>query len=153
MRSTVGITGAKSRPGFAVPDSVHQVKLASPCGLPLRRTVMRASPSVGSTSTASAAISMRIGPPLPARADVSAVEGRAGTAAAPGLTAAAPGLGVGLGNAVAAIGAAAIGAAAIGAAAIGAAAIGAAALAPVALAAAVVLRAVAVGAGAGFARG
>src|SRR6266403_3601342 len=119
MRSTLGITGAKSRPGLAVPDSVHHVKLASPCKSPLRRTVTRATASLGSTSTVSAVISTRIGPALPARADVSP-EGRAYVVAAPGLDA-------GVGGATAAAvagGAVAVGAAAVGAAAVGVAAVG-----------------------------
>src|SRR5882724_12389556 len=134
MRSTLGITGVKSRPGIAVPDSVHHVKLASPCGLPLRRTVMRAAWSLGSTSTVSAAISIRICPALPARADVSLVEGRAGAAAAPGL-----GAGVG--------GAAAVGAAAVGAAAAGVVVEGAETVEAVAVGA-VVVGAVTIGAAA-----
>ena len=126
MCSTLGITGAKSRPGFAVPDSVHHVKLASPCRLPLRRTVTRASRSLGSTSTVSAAISTRIGPALPARADVPLVGAQAADAAA------APGLGVGAGGA-AAIGAEAVRAAAVGAATVGAATVGAATVGAVAV--------------------
>src|SRR6266404_3095373 len=98
MRSTLGITGAKSRPGLAVP-----------CKSPLRRTVTRATASLGSTSTVSAVISTRIGPALPARADVSP-EGRAYVVAAPGLDA-------GVGGATAA--AVAGGAVAVGAAAVG----------------------------------
>src|SRR6266478_556977 len=121
MRSTLGITGAKSRPGLAVPDSVHHVKLASPCKSPLRRTMTRATASLGSTSTVSVVISTRIGPALPARADVSP-EGRAYVVAAPG-----PDAGVGGATAAAvAGGAVAVGAAAVGVAAVGIVVFGAA---------------------------
>src|ERR1700722_12919832 len=53
-----GITAEKSLPGFAVPDSVHQVKFASPRKLPLRRTVTSADDSAAGTSTKSAANSI-----------------------------------------------------------------------------------------------
>src|SRR5258708_30109079 len=150
MCSTLGIAGAKSRPGFAVPDSVHHVKLASPCTLPLRRTVMRAAWSLVSTSTASDAISTRIGPALPARTDVSPMEGRAPVEGRAGAVAA-PGPGVGLGGAATVgavattVEAATVGAEAVGAVAAGA--VGAAAVGVVAVVAAL-LEAVAVGAGA-----
>src|SRR4029077_9974703 len=110
MCSPLGITGAKSRPGFAVPDSVHHVKLASPCTLPLRRTVMRAAWALGSTSTVSEAVSTRIGPALPARTDVPPVDGEAGAVAAPG-------------PAVVLRGAVVVGTVAVGAATAGAAAV------------------------------
>jgi hypothetical protein len=93
MCSTRGMTGVKSRPGFAVPDSVHQVKLASPWRLPLRRTKTSAVLSAAGTSTVSAANSTRMGPALAVRADVSLVEERA--------AAAARGLGDGVGAAAA----------------------------------------------------
>src|SRR6202030_3792831 len=53
-----GITAEKSLPGFAVPDSVHQVKFAAPRKLPLRRTVTSADDSAAGTSTKSAANSI-----------------------------------------------------------------------------------------------
>src|ERR1700722_6781700 len=105
-----GTSGAKSRPGFAVPDSVHHLKLASPCTLPLRRTVTRASRSVGSTSAVSAAISMRTGPAFAARADASLVGGR-------GIVGAVRGAGVDVGGA-AVTGAVAVRAVDVGAAAV-----------------------------------
>jgi hypothetical protein len=98
MCSTRGMTGVKSRPGFAVPDSVHQVKLASPWRLPLRRTKTSAVLSAAGTSTVSAANSRRMGPALAARADVSPVEER--------VAAAARGLGEGVGATAAMRGAA-----------------------------------------------
>src|SRR5258708_14423397 len=119
MCSTLGIAGAKSRPGFAVPDSVHHVKLASPCTLPLRRTVMRAAWSLGSTSTVSETISTRIDPALPARTDVSPADGRAGAVAAPPPVVALRG--------AAAVGTLAVCGAASGAGAVESAALGAAA--------------------------
>src|SRR5271167_3797737 len=61
IRWICGTTGTKSVPGFAVPDSVHQVKLIAPCELPLRRTTTRALLSPAGTSTVAAATSMRAG--------------------------------------------------------------------------------------------
>src|SRR5277367_6743916 len=81
MCSTRGMTAVKSRPGFAVPDSVHQVKPESPWRLPLRRTKTSAVLSAAGTSTVSATNSTRLGPALAARADVSPVEERAAAAA------------------------------------------------------------------------
>src|ERR1700723_3077606 len=71
------MTGVKSCPGFAVPDSVHQVKGASPCRLPLRWATRLAVVSGAWTSTASAANSMRVGPALAVRAAASPAEVRA----------------------------------------------------------------------------
>ena len=91
---------------------------------------------------------MRIGPALPARTDVSLVEGR--------VTAAARGPGVDAGGARG-TGAAAVGAAGIGAAAVGAVAVGLVAVGALAIGAAIfeapVFGAVTLGVGVGFARG
>jgi hypothetical protein len=57
-----GTTGVKSIPGFAVPDSVHQVKVVSPRKLPLRFTETWANNSAAGTSMLSAAISILEGP-------------------------------------------------------------------------------------------
>ena len=57
-----GTIAEKSTPGFAVPDSVHQVKFASPRKLPLRRTVTWADDSATGTSIVSAANSILEGP-------------------------------------------------------------------------------------------
>src|ERR1700730_6197888 len=62
MYASCGTTGEKSAPGFAVPDSVHQVKFVSPRTLPLRRTVTSANGSPAGTSIVSAAISNLGGP-------------------------------------------------------------------------------------------
>ena len=104
MRSERGIAGAKSRPGFAVPDSVHHLKLASPWRLPRRWTVTLAIVSPGWTSTVSAAISMRIGPAAAARADASLMVGRVDESALrlDGATEGAAGSGAGIGFARAA---------------------------------------------------
>src|ERR1700678_3989685 len=53
--ASCGTTAEKSAPGFAVPDSVHQVKLVSPRKLPLRCTVIWADAWPAGTSTVSAA--------------------------------------------------------------------------------------------------
>src|ERR1700722_17683643 len=53
--ASCGTTAEKSAPGFAVPDSVHQVKLVSPRKLPLRCTVICADAWPAGTSTVSAA--------------------------------------------------------------------------------------------------
>lgn len=53
--ASCGETAEKSAPGFAVPDSVHQVKLVSPRKLPLRCTVTWADGWPAGTSTVSAA--------------------------------------------------------------------------------------------------
>src|SRR5882757_7841950 len=52
--ASCGTAAEKSVPGFAVPDSVHQVKLVSPRELPLRCTVTSADLSPAGTSTVSA---------------------------------------------------------------------------------------------------
>src|SRR5258707_14609911 len=52
--ASCGTAAEKSVPGFAVPDSVHQVKLVSPRELPLRCTVTSADLSPAETSTVSA---------------------------------------------------------------------------------------------------
>ena len=62
MYASCGTTGKKSVPGFAVPDSVHQVKCVSPRRLPLRRTVTSAEDSAGGMSMVSAVISNLDGP-------------------------------------------------------------------------------------------
>src|ERR1700733_9351923 len=53
--ASCGTTAEKSAPGFAVPDSVHQVKLVSPRKSPLRCTVIWADAWPAGTSTVSAA--------------------------------------------------------------------------------------------------
>src|SRR3984957_6350408 len=53
--ASCGTTAEKSAPGFAVPDSVHQVKLVSPRKLPLRCTVIWGDGWPAGTSTVSAA--------------------------------------------------------------------------------------------------
>src|SRR6202046_4676607 len=53
--ASCGTTAEKSAPGFAVPDSVHQVKLVSPRKIPLRCTVIWADAWPAGTSTVSAA--------------------------------------------------------------------------------------------------
>jgi hypothetical protein len=74
MYASRGTTAEKSIPGFAVPDSVHQLKFVSPRKLPLRRTVTMANNSPAGTSTVSAAISTLEGPKGPAdRAGVAGV--------------------------------------------------------------------------------
>jgi len=61
MCATCGTTGTKSVPGFAVPDSVHQVKPTSPRTLPTRRTTTRALASPAATSTVAVVISIKAG--------------------------------------------------------------------------------------------
>ena len=63
------MTAEKSFPGFAVPDSVHHVKLVSPRKLPLRCTVTCADGSSTGTSTVSAANSIFAAPARAASAD------------------------------------------------------------------------------------
>src|SRR5271156_4660968 len=77
IRPSRGVMGVKSRPGFAVPDSVHQLKGASPRRLPLRLTTMLAVVSGAWTSTVPAANSMRVGPALAVRAAALPAEVRA----------------------------------------------------------------------------
>src|SRR5258707_2828074 len=55
MYASCGTTAEKSAPGFAVPDSVHQVKLVDPRKFPLRWTVTCADGSLAATSTVSVA--------------------------------------------------------------------------------------------------
>src|SRR5450432_3729680 len=62
MRAICGTTAEKSAPGFAVPDSVHHVKLVCPCKLPLRCTGIWADDSPAATSTVSVANSTFDGP-------------------------------------------------------------------------------------------
>src|SRR5450631_2972398 len=57
MVASCGTTAEKSIPGFAVPDSVHQLKFVSPRKLPLRRTETMANNSAAGTSTVSVVIS------------------------------------------------------------------------------------------------
>src|ERR1700728_3996888 len=52
--ASCGTTAEKSAPGFAVPDSVHHLKLVSPRKLPLRCTVIWADAWPAGTSTVSA---------------------------------------------------------------------------------------------------
>src|SRR5258708_1778228 len=114
MYASCGTTAEKSAPGFAVPDSVHQVKLVDPRKFPLRRTLTCADGSFAATSTESAANSTF---DAPAEAAEGAATGRAVTRCA---AAAAGGAATG----GAATGGAATGGAATGGAAIGGAATG-----------------------------
>src|ERR1700682_3519880 len=61
IRSVRGPKAAKSSPGFADPDSVHQVNVTSPRGLPVRRTGTLATCSTGEASMTSAANAIRVG--------------------------------------------------------------------------------------------
>jgi len=65
MYASCGTTAEKSVPGFAVPDSVHQVKLVDPRKFPLRCTLTCADGSLVPTSTVSAANSI-FDAPVPA---------------------------------------------------------------------------------------
>jgi len=85
--------GEKSIPGFAVPDSVHQVKLVSPRKLPLRRTETSANDSAAGTSTVSEAISIFDGP------DETPADGDAGCVAADLVAAGGAGTGTAAGGA------------------------------------------------------
>src|SRR5450631_897797 len=102
MRAICGTTAEKSAPGFAVPDSVHHVKLVCPCKLPLRCTGIWADDSPAATSTVSVANSTFDGP-------ICAAKGGAMGAAEGGAIGAAAGAAVG-----AAVGCAAVSGAAAG---------------------------------------
>ena len=83
MYASCGSAAEKSTPGFAVPDSVHQVKFVSPRRLPLRCTGTCADGSPAGTSTVSVASSIFDG-----------LEGAGADGARPGIAAdgAAPGV-------------------------------------------------------------
>src|SRR5258708_18543066 len=82
MYASCGTAAEKSAPGFAVPDSVHQVKLVEPRKCPLRWTVTCADGSLAATSTESAANSTFDAPAEAAETGRAAAAGGAATGGA-----------------------------------------------------------------------
>jgi|SRR5580698_8675623 len=97
--ASCGTTAVKSAPGFAVPDSVHHLKLVSPRKLPLRRTLTCADGWPARTSTVSVAVSI-LDVPAGAFVGAAATRDAAGGDAAAGDGAAGDGEGAGTGGAV-----------------------------------------------------
>src|SRR5580704_380616 len=95
--ASCGTTAVKSAPGFAVPDSVHHLKLVSPRKLPLRRTLTCADGWPARTSTVSVAVSI-LDVPAGAFVGAAATRDAAGGDAAAGDAAAGDGEGAGTGG-------------------------------------------------------